>query len=70
LTVAAVGSIPTIAVADWLLGGTGGTLWILLVAGEAWLVLRTADPADPVSQPAPAGTASAFSASSKRSGST
>jgi hypothetical protein len=67
LTVAAVGSIPTIAVADWLLGGTGGTLWILLVAGEAWLVLR---PIDPVSQPAPAGTASAFSASSKRSGST
>jgi hypothetical protein len=67
LTVAAVGSIPTIAVADWLLGGTGGTLWILLVAGEAWLVLRAADPVD---QPAPAGTASALSASSKRSGST
>jgi hypothetical protein len=67
LTVAAVGSIPTIAVADWLLGGTGGTLWILLVAGEAWLVLSAAPP---VSQPAPAGTASALSASSKRSGST
>jgi O-antigen ligase len=42
LTVAAVGSVPTIATADWLLGGTGGTLWILLVAGEAWLVLRPA----------------------------
>jgi O-Antigen ligase len=43
LTVTAVGSLPTIATADWLLGGTGGTLWILLVAGEAWLVLRPAD---------------------------
>jgi hypothetical protein len=70
LTVAAVGSIPTIAVADWLLGGTGGTLWILLVAGEAWLVFRGVDPVVPVDQPAPAGTASALSASSKRSGST
>ncbi|MGC9667102.1 O-antigen ligase family protein [Planosporangium sp. 12N6] len=45
LTVTAIGAVPTIATADWLLGGTGGTLWILLVAGEAWLVLR----------PAPAG---------------
>ncbi|NJC68921.1 hypothetical protein HC031_04150 [Planosporangium thailandense] len=45
LLVTAVGSVPTIATADWLLGGTGGTLWILLVAGEAWLVLgpREAD---------------------------
>jgi hypothetical protein len=42
LTVTAVGSLPTIATADWVLGGTGGTLWILLVAGEAWLVLRPA----------------------------
>ncbi|GII22367.1 O-antigen ligase family protein [Planosporangium mesophilum] len=42
LTVTAVGAVPTIATADWLLGGTGGTLWILLVAGEAWLVLRPA----------------------------
>jgi hypothetical protein len=37
-TVTAVGSVPTIATADWLLGTTGGTLWILLVAGEAWLL--------------------------------
>jgi hypothetical protein len=42
LTVTAVGAVPTIATADWVLGGTGGTLWILLVAGEAWLVLRPA----------------------------
>jgi hypothetical protein len=66
-TVTAVGSVATIPTSDWLLGGNGGTLWILLVAGEAWLVLRAAAP---VSQPAPAGTASALSASSKRSGST
>jgi hypothetical protein len=39
LAVAAFGSVATIPTADWLLGGTGGTLWILLVAGEAWLVL-------------------------------
>jgi hypothetical protein len=37
-TVAAVGSVPTIASADWLLGGTGGTLWIYLLAGEAYLL--------------------------------
>jgi hypothetical protein len=43
-TVAAVGSVPTIATADWLLGGTGGTLWILLVAGETWLVGRVPEP--------------------------
>jgi O-Antigen ligase len=41
-TVTAIGSIATIPTADWLLGGTGGTLWILLVAGEAWLLLRPA----------------------------
>ncbi|HLL66491.1 MAG TPA: hypothetical protein VK453_12190 [Micromonosporaceae bacterium] len=35
LTVAAVAALPTIATTDWLLGGTGGVLWILLVAGEA-----------------------------------
>lgn len=40
-------ALPTIAVADWLLGGTGGTIWILLLTGEAWLVLgqRSATPA-------------------------
>ena len=37
-TIAAVGALPTIAFSDWLLGGTGGTLWILLVAGEAWMI--------------------------------
>jgi hypothetical protein len=36
-TVAAVGSLITIGTSDWLLGGTGGTLWIYLLAGEAFL---------------------------------
>jgi hypothetical protein len=40
--IATLAAIPTIATTDWLLGGTGGTLWILLVAGEA-LVLRDVD---------------------------
>jgi hypothetical protein len=42
-TIAAAGAVPTIATADWLLGGTGGTLWIFLVAAEAW-VLHPARP--------------------------
>ena len=55
-TLAAVGSLPTIATADWLLGGTGGTLWILLLAGEAWLLLGTHDAADhPTGRPAATG---------------
>jgi hypothetical protein len=29
-------------VTDWLLGGTGGTLWITLVLAEAALVIRPA----------------------------
>lgn len=39
-TIIAVGVIPTMATADWLLGGTGGTLWIFLVAAEAWVLYR------------------------------
>jgi hypothetical protein len=46
-TVAAVATLPTIATTDWLLGGTGGTLWILLVAGEAWLLFAPAHAAEP-----------------------
>jgi hypothetical protein len=42
--VAALGAVPTAVTADHLLGGTGGTLWILLLAGEAWLVLRNDPP--------------------------
>jgi len=41
-TLAAVGSVATIPTADWLLGGTGGTLWVYLLAGEAFLLLSTA----------------------------
>jgi hypothetical protein len=35
---AVVGSLITIPTADWLLGGTGGTMWIYLLAGEAVLL--------------------------------
>lgn len=37
---AAVASVPTLALNDWLLGGTGGTFWILLLAGEAYLMSK------------------------------
>jgi hypothetical protein len=38
LTVAVVGAVPTIATEDWLLGGTNGAIWMLLLAGEAFRV--------------------------------
>ncbi len=41
-TITAVGSVSTLATSDWVLGGTGGTLWILLVAGEAGLLYGAA----------------------------
>jgi hypothetical protein len=41
-TAAAVSVIPTVATEDWLLGGTNGAIWILLLAGEAYLVGRPA----------------------------
>ncbi|GAA5189302.1 hypothetical protein GCM10023322_41890 [Rugosimonospora acidiphila] len=47
-TLAAVCSVITIATADWLLGGTGGTLWVFLMAGEAFLILGP-DQASPTS---------------------
>jgi hypothetical protein len=34
-TVAAVAMVPAIATEDWLLGGTNGVIWIILLAGEA-----------------------------------
>lgn len=34
--------VPAIVVTDWLLGGTGGTLWIALVLAEAALLIRPA----------------------------
>ena len=39
--VAAVGVLPTMATADWVLGGTGGTIWVLLLVGEAGLAALT-----------------------------
>ncbi len=49
-TMAAIGALATIATSDWLLGNTGGTLWILLLAGESY-ALSGAVPAaeDPAS---------------------
>ena len=44
-TLAAVGSVLTIPTADWLLGGTGGTMWVFLLAGEAYYLLCSATPA-------------------------
>jgi hypothetical protein len=38
-TLSAVGALASIPFADWLLGGTGGTLWVYLLAAEAALLL-------------------------------
>jgi hypothetical protein len=35
LVVAALSVVPTIATEDWLLGGTNGGIWLVLLAGEA-----------------------------------
>ena len=42
--VAALASLPTIATTDWLLGTTGGTLWILLLAGESLIAFHSDAP--------------------------
>jgi hypothetical protein len=36
------GALLTMITNEWLIGGTGGTLWLLLLAGEAALLLRPA----------------------------
>jgi hypothetical protein len=33
--VAALAAVPTVATEDWLLGGTNGVIWLVLMAGEA-----------------------------------
>jgi hypothetical protein len=38
--IAAVAVLPTIATEDWLLGGTNGAIWLLLLAGEATALRR------------------------------
>lgn len=38
---AALAAVPTLALNDWLLGGTGGTFWALLLAGEAYLLAKS-----------------------------
>ena len=52
--VAVLTSLPTIATTEWLLGGTGGTLWILLATGEAYLLSVALPAATRVERPAPA----------------
>jgi hypothetical protein len=37
-TIAVLSAVPTVATEDWLLGGTNGALWLVLLAGEAWLL--------------------------------
>jgi hypothetical protein len=36
-TIAALSLVPPTVTEDWLLGGTNGVLWLLLLAGEAWV---------------------------------
>src|SRR5262249_6952498 len=43
-TIAALSAVPTIATEDWLLGGTNGVIWILLLPPHAYL---TAAPGSP-----------------------
>ncbi len=38
----AIGMVPTILTEDWMLGGTNGALWILLLTGESGLASWTA----------------------------
>jgi O-antigen ligase len=45
--VAALAAVPTIATEDWLLGGTNGAIWLILMAGEAvavWVAGRSTAP--------------------------
>lgn len=51
--IAVVASLPTIATSDWLLGGTGGTLWILLLVGEAAVAVPSTVDAEPAPAAAP-----------------
>jgi hypothetical protein len=51
-TIAAVAVLPTMATADWVLGGTGGTVWIALLAAEAYALSTSGNLASPTaSQP-------------------
>jgi hypothetical protein len=47
-TICALALVPSIVLEDWLLGGTNGGIWIILLAGEACLLRPVADepPAD------------------------
>jgi hypothetical protein len=43
-TIAALSMVPAIATEDWLLGGTNGVLWLLLLTGEAWVTREDRQP--------------------------
>jgi hypothetical protein len=51
--IAVVASLPTIATSDWLLGGTGGTLWILLLVGEVAVAIPSTVDVEPAPSAAP-----------------
>lgn len=52
-TIGALAIVPTIATEDWLIGGTNGAIWLLLLAGEVRTTTRGAPPVE-VAQPEPA----------------
>ncbi len=55
-TVAVLSAVPTVATEDWLLGGTNGALWLVLLAGETWLLFaaRAAPPTGELTATPPA----------------
>jgi hypothetical protein len=61
--VAALAAVPTIATEDWLLGGTNGAIWLILMAGEAVALWAAATSVPQIpSQPSPSETATQVSA--------
>ncbi|HKS98113.1 MAG TPA: O-antigen ligase family protein [Rugosimonospora sp.] len=52
--VAALAMVPTIATEDWMLGGTNGALWLLLLAGEAGVAWAADRRDEPVATDTPA----------------
>ncbi|MBT8228263.1 MAG: hypothetical protein HKP61_03925 [Dactylosporangium sp.] len=55
--IAGLAAVPTIATEDWLLGGTNGAMWIILLASELRLVLGRPPVHPPVHPPAGSGPA-------------
>ena len=51
-TIGAMAIVPTIATEDWIIGGTNGAIWLLLLAGEARTIQRPAEVPSPTLEPA------------------